>query len=78
MRHMCYGKMESRNGKIELRVNGRLFLVVNVSYQQCESCGERILAPEISQAVFRKVQSRQYTQKQIVTPVIQEHFAMPA
>jgi YgiT-type zinc finger domain-containing protein len=68
--------MESHTGEIELRINGRLFLVENASYQQCPSCGERVLNPETSQEIFHKVRSKQYTQKHVVLPVVQSQVAM--
>ncbi|WP_045211871.1 YgiT-type zinc finger protein [Desulfonatronovibrio magnus] len=72
----CHEQMESRTGEIELRINGRLFLVENVTYQQCLSCGERVLNPETSQEIFHKVRSKQYTQKHVLLPVVQSEVAM--
>ncbi len=73
----CHEQMETRIGEIELRLNDQLFLVENVSYQICLSCGERVLDPEVSQKIFNKVTSRQYTDKHMVLPVIQGQSPSP-
>lgn len=63
--------MEQKRGEIELRIHEKLFLVQNVLYEECHSCGERVLSPEISQDIFSKVSQKEYQEKQIVVPVIE-------
>lgn len=48
---VCHGKMEKKQGEIELRIHGKLYLVDCVSYQECSYCGERTLSPKISQDI---------------------------
>lgn len=68
---VCHAQMEKRRGEIELRIHGKLFLVENVPYLECSSCGERIISPEISQDIFNKITKKEYKEKQIVVPVVE-------
>ena len=63
--------MVQRHGEIELRIGGKLFLVENVPYQECLSCGERVLAPDVSQEIFNKITQKEYKEKQIIVPVVE-------
>ncbi len=67
----CHEQMVPRHGEIELRISGKLFLVENVPYQECLACGERILAPDVSQDIFDKITKKEYKEKQMVVPVVQ-------
>jgi len=68
---VCHAQTEQKRGEIELRIYGKLFLVENVLYEECPSCGERVLSPEISQDIFNKISQKEYQEKQIVVPVVQ-------
>ena len=68
---VCHAQMEQRQGEIELRIHGRLFLVDNVTYQECPTCGERVLSPEISQDIFDKITRKQFKEIQMVVPVVE-------
>jgi len=68
---VCHAQMAQKRGEIELRIYGNLFLVENVLYEECPSCGERVLSPEISQDIFNKISQKEYQEKQIVVPVVQ-------
>jgi YgiT-type zinc finger domain-containing protein len=35
-------------GEIDLRIEGRLYLVRNVSYEECPFCGEKVLTPDVA------------------------------
>ncbi len=67
--------MVNKQGEIELRIGGKLYLVENVSYQECKSCGERVLAPDVSQEIFNKITKKDYKEKQIIVPVIESNTA---
>ena len=67
----CHEQMEEKHGEIELRIHGQLFLVKNVTYQECPSCGERVLSSEVSQNIFEKIARKEYMEKQIVMPVVE-------
>ncbi len=68
---VCHAQMEQKRGEIELRIHGKLFLVENVLYEKCPSCGERILSPEISHDIFNKISQKEYEEKQIIVPVVE-------
>ena len=68
---VCHALMEQRQGEIELRIHGRLFLVDNVTYQECPTCGERVLSPEISQDIFDKITRKQFKEVQMIVPVVE-------
>lgn len=67
----CHAMMDQKRGQIELRIHGKLFLVENVLYEECPSCGERVLSPEISQDIFDKIVKKDYEEKQIIVPVVE-------
>lgn len=67
----CHAQMDQKRGQIELRIHGKLFLVENVLYEECPSCGERVLSPEISQDIFDKIVKKDYEEKQIIVPVVE-------
>jgi len=71
----CNSHMVHKQGEIELRIGGKLFLEENVSYQQCEECGERVLTPDVSQEIFNKITKKDYKEKQIIVPVIESNTA---
>lgn len=68
---VCHEQMEQRQGQIELRIHGKLYLVENVSYQECPSCGERVLSPDVSQDIFNKIKRKEYKEKHILVPVVE-------
>jgi YgiT-type zinc finger domain-containing protein len=51
----CHDKMVMKKGEIDLRIGGKLYLVKNVSYEECPACGEKVFASKISQELFEKV-----------------------
>jgi len=44
----CQTNMVFKKGEIDLRVKGKLYLVRGVSYEECPSCGEKVLSPRKS------------------------------
>ena len=53
----CYNEMVEKRGEFDLRIEGALYLVRNVSYEECPSCGEKVLSPEISETLFKKIEN---------------------
>jgi len=45
-------------------------MVRNVTFEICPGCGERVLAPEISQYIFEKIQAKEYEEETIKVPVL--------
>ena len=66
----CQNLTVLKTGEIDLRIAGRLFLVQNVSYEECQVCGEKVLAPEVSQDLFEKITHKKYVEKSVVLPVL--------
>ncbi|MCK4466902.1 MAG: YgiT-type zinc finger protein [Desulfobacterales bacterium] len=66
----CHNEMVQKKGEIDLRIEGRLYLVKNVSYEKCSACGEEVLSPEVSQALFEKIKNRRFVEETIKIPVL--------
>ena len=66
----CRHEIVERKGEIDLRINGRLYLVRNVSYEECLVCGERVLTPEVSQDLYKKIEKGEFTEETFQLPVL--------
>lgn len=67
----CHNEMVKKKGEIDLRIEGRLYLVRNVFYEECPSCGEKILSPEISEILFQKIKNKEFVEQMINVPVLE-------
>lgn len=66
----CQNKMFKKRGEIDLRIHGRLYLVRNVSYEECRACGERVLSPEVSQDLYGKIERGEFVEETVRIPVL--------
>lgn len=67
----CHENMvEKKRGEIELRIDGRLYLVRNISFEECPVCGERVLSPNVGQQIYEKLKAREYKEETIQVPVL--------
>jgi len=66
----CHHNMVRNRGEIDLRINGKLYIVENVSYEECPSCGERVLSPEVSELLFLKIEKQDFVEQTINVPVL--------
>ena len=66
----CHNEMVKRKGEVDLRIEGKLYLVRDVSYEECSACGEKILSPEVSQDLFEKIKNRKFVEQTIKIPVL--------
>ena len=66
----CGEVLIKKKGEIDLRINGKLYMVRDVTFELCPGCGERVLSPEVSQNIFQKVQAREYEEEMIKIPVL--------
>jgi YgiT-type zinc finger domain-containing protein len=66
----CHNEMVNRKGEIDLRIEGVLYLVRNVSYEECPSCGEKVLSPEISVTLFKKIKNKEFVEQMVNVPVL--------
>jgi YgiT-type zinc finger domain-containing protein len=62
--------MSRKRGEIDLRIGGKLYLVRNVSYEECSSCGEKVLSPEISEILFEKIDNKEFVEQTISVPIL--------
>lgn len=66
----CHNEMVKKRGEIDLRIEGRLYLVRNVFYEECPSCGEKVLSPETSADLFEKIKNKEFIEQTINVPVL--------
>ena len=66
----CYHEMVRKKGEIDLRIGGKLYLVRNVFYEECPSCGEKVLSLEISEILFEKIDNKEFVEQTISVPVL--------
>ena len=66
----CHNQMVNKKGEIDLRIGGKLYLVRNVSYEECLSCGEKVFSPTVSQDLFEKVKNREFIEETVKIPVL--------
>jgi len=63
--------MVRKKGEIDFRIEGKLYLARNVVYEECPSCGERVLSPEISQDLFDKIKKRDFVEEKVKLPILE-------
>ena len=66
----CHNEMVKKRGEIDFRIKGKLYIVRNVSYEECRSCGEKVLSPQVSQDLFDKVRRGEFAEETIRVPVL--------
>ncbi len=68
---VCHADMnEIVKGEADLRIKGELYIVRNVSYEECSSCGEKVFSPETSQWIYGKIKSGDYKKEQVTLPIL--------
>lgn len=67
----CRAEMVEKRGELDLRVDGKLYLVRNVSYEECSSCGEKVLSPEVSQALYEKIKHGEFFEETVRIPILE-------
>ena len=67
----CHSEMIEKKGEIDLRINGKLYIVRNITYEECLSCGERVISPAVSQALYNKIKLKEYTEETFKIPVLE-------
>ena len=66
----CHNEMVRKEGEIDLRIGGKLYLVRNVFYEECSHCGEKVLSPEISEILFEKIDNKEFVEQTISVPIL--------
>jgi YgiT-type zinc finger domain-containing protein len=66
----CHGTMVRKSADLDLRINGKLYIIHNVSLEECSNCGERVLDPETSEIIYERIHSKRYKKEKIEIPVL--------
>lgn len=66
----CHGRMVKKIADLDLRINGRLYIIHNVPLEECPNCGEKVLNPEISEVIYERIHSKEYKKKKIEIPIL--------
>jgi len=72
---VCQNQMCEKVGEIDLRIEGRLYLVRNVSYEECPFCGEKVLTPDVARVLYNKVQKKEFVEQTLRIPVVDGTYA---
>ena len=70
----CHHPMVKKTGEIDLRIGGKLYLARNVAYEECLSCGEKVLSPQVSQGLFERIKNREYVEETLKIPVLDSAY----
>ena len=73
----CHHEMMSKNGEIDLRISGVLFLARNVSFDECPSCGEKVISPDLTKVLYQKIKNKEFVKKMINIPVLDDTWQAP-
>ena len=71
----CHTELVKKTGEIDLRIHGKLYIGRNVSYEECPSCGEKVLSPEVSQDLYGKIKHGDFAEESLRVPVLEGTFA---
>ena len=66
----CHNEIVKKKGELDLRIEGRLYLAKNVLYEECPSCGEKVLSAETSEVLFEKIKNKEFIEQTINVPVL--------
>ncbi len=67
----CQNQMIETVGEIDLRIEGKLYLVRNVSHEECPYCGERVLTPDVARVLYHKVHKKEFVEQTLRIPVLE-------
>jgi YgiT-type zinc finger domain-containing protein len=67
----CHTELVMKKGEIDLRINGKLYIGRNVSYEECPSCGEKVLSPEVSQNLYEKIKHGEFAEETLRIPILE-------
>ena len=67
----CHTELVKKKGEIDLRIHGKLYIVRSVSYEECPSCGEKVLSPEVSQDLYEKIKHGEFAEETLRIPVLE-------
>ena len=72
---VCKNQMFKTVGEIDLRIVGRLYLMRNVSCEECLFCGERALVPNVAKVLYNKIEKKEFVEQTLRIPVLDGAYA---
>jgi hypothetical protein len=57
-------------GIIDLRINRDLYIVHNVTFEECLNCGEKVIDPETSESIYERIHTGKYRKEKVEIPVL--------
>lgn len=66
----CHGKMVKKTADLDLRINGKLYIIHNVAFEECPNCGEKVFDPETSEIIYERIHSKKYKKEKIEIPIL--------
>lgn len=66
----CHGKMVKKTADLDLRINGKLYIIHNVPFEECANCGEKTLDPETSEIIYERIRLKQYRKEKMEIPIL--------
>jgi len=70
----CHSQMVKRRGKIDLRIQGKLYLVRSVAFEECPACGEKVICPQVDRDLFERIANQKFLEKTIKVPVLEGSY----
>jgi YgiT-type zinc finger domain-containing protein len=67
----CQNQMTRRRGEIDLRINGKLYLVRNVAFEECPACGEKVISPEVARVLFARISNHEFVEETVTVSVLE-------
>ncbi len=67
---VCQGKMLRKSGDLDLRINGELYIVHNVSFEECSTCGEKVIDPRTGDTIYKRIHMKQFKKEKLEIPVL--------
>ena len=55
---VCKARLKKKRGDIEMRFNGKLAIVKDVEYLECDNCGERIYSRQTTAKILKRLKHR--------------------
>ena len=71
----CLNQMVKRRGEIDLRIQGKLYLVRSVAFEECPACGEKVISPPVARYLFERIANQEFVEKTIKVPVLEGTYA---
>jgi len=56
----CHGKMVKKTTDLDLRINGKLYIIHNVPLEECVNCSEKTLDPETSEIIYVRIHLKKF------------------